>query len=243
MAAPIYRGGRPFIKPGIRTGNNTGIFNVSGSPVDGTSGTLRGIAGPGSILMSTSGVAYYNSNTKASPTWVALSGSAAAAITSGTITGATLSGNIYSDTKPLAASITYDANVTPALITGFAWTVVAGATYQFDVELATTMTTNAGLTIAFKLTTATLTSIRYNTYAATASDNTTAVSTTGTTTTDLTEPFNSKAGAYTRVRVFGSMVVNAGGTFSWYGCQETSGTAGDVTLLLIGSTARMTRIA
>lgn len=152
-------------------------------------------------------------------------------------------GAIDPSTKALAASITYDANVTPALITGFAWTVVAGATYVFDAEFATTMTTNAGLTLAFKLTTATLTRIRYNTYAATAADNGTAVSTTGTTTTDLTEPFNSKTAAYTRVRLFGSFVVNAGGTFSLYGCQETSGTTSDVTILLIGSTARVTRIA
>ena len=165
-------------------------------------------------------------------------------LTSPTITGATLSGGINSDFKVVAAAgQTFDANVTPTLITGFAHTVVAGATYVFDLELPTTMTVNAGLTIAFKLTTATLTSIRYNTYAATASDNTTAVSTTGTTATDLTEPFNSKTAAYTRVRVYGSFVVNAGGTFSLYGCQETSGTGGDVTLLLIGSTARVTRIA
>jgi hypothetical protein len=192
--------------------------------------------------MSTSGVAYFNSNTKASPTWVALSGSAAAAITSGTITGATLSANINSDTKLLALSEVFDADVTPGLITGFAHAVVPGS-YVFDLDLSTTMTTNAGLTIAFKLTTAVLTSIRYTTYASTATDNATAVSTYGTTATDLTEPFNSKTAAYTAVRVRGSMVVGTGGTFSWFGCQETSGTGGDVTTILLNSTSSMVRIA
>ncbi len=163
-------------------------------------------------------------------------------ITSPTISGATISGSIDSDYKQLVASETFDADVTPGLITGFAWTVVPG-TYYFDFDFATTMTTNAGLTLAFKLTTATLTSIRYNTTAHTASDNTTAVSTTGTTTTDLTEPFNSKTAAYTRVRMYGSMVVAVGGTFSLYGCQETSGTGGDVTVLLLGSTGLVKRIA
>ena len=160
-----------------------------------------------------------------------------------TITSPTVTGAILSDYKVLAASETYDADTTPGLITGMAWTVVAGGTYIFDADFATTMTTNAGLTLAFKLTTATLTSIRYNTYATTATDNGTAVSTTGTTTTDLTEPFNSKTAAYTRVRMYGSFVVNAGGTFSLYGCQETSGTGGDVTILLIGSTAKLQRVA
>ncbi len=69
MSAPIYRGGRPFIKPGIRTGNATGLFNVSGAAVNGTSGTAAGAAGPGSILMSTSGLVYVNTGTKASPVW------------------------------------------------------------------------------------------------------------------------------------------------------------------------------
>lgn len=238
MSAPIYKGGRPFIKPGIRTGNDTGVFNTSSAPVDGTSGTLVGVAGPGSILMRTNGAVYVNTNTKASPTWVSLGVGASGA----TLTSPTLVTPIYTDRVVLAASETFDADVTPGLITGFAHTVVAG-TYMFDLNLFTTMTTNAGLTVAFKLTTAVLTSIQYATYAATASDNATAVSTQGTTTTDLTEPFNSKTAAYTFVRVFGSMVVGTGGTFSWYGCQETSGTGGDVTIVKLGSTSSVIRTA
>lgn len=164
-------------------------------------------------------------------------------LTSPIITGATNSGGIDSDTKVLAASITYDAIPAAATITGFSWTVVAAGVYVFDVELATTMTTTGGLAVNFKLTTATLTSIRYNTYASTAVDNSTAVSSTGTTTTDATKPFDSKTAAYTRVRIFGSVVVNAGGTFAWQATQNTTGTGGDVTIILIGSTARLTRVA
>ncbi len=146
------------------------------------------------------------------------------------------------DNKVLAASITYDTKPAAAVITGFAWAVVAGATYVFEVELPTVMTTVGGLTVSFKLTTATLTSIRYNSYASTATDNTGAVSTTGTTTTDATAPFDSKTAAYTRVRIWGSMVVNAGGTFSWFATQNTSGTTTDVSQILIGAYARMTRV-
>ena len=158
--------------------------------------------------------------------------------------GATLAqGVIHSDTVVLASSETYNADATPGLITGFSWTVVAAGVYEFDVDLSTTMTINGGLTVAFKLTTATLTSIRYTTYAATASDNTTAVSTYGTTTTDLTEPFDSKTAAYTTVRLRGVLVVNAGGTFAWHACQETSAAGGDATIILLNSTARLTRVA
>lgn len=160
-------------------------------------------------------------------------------LTSPTITGATSSGSIASDYKVLAASATFTTNVTAATLTGFSWTVVAGATYIFELNLPATMTTNGGLTVNFKLTTATLTSIQYQSYAATASDNTTAVSTQGTTTTDATKIFDSKTAAYTLVRIVGSMVVNAGGTFAWQACQNTSNS--DTTTVLLGGWAKLSR--
>jgi hypothetical protein len=53
-------------------------YSGSGAPTDGTSGTLAGIAGPGSLYHRTSnGAVYANTNTKASPTWTQL-GSVAA---------------------------------------------------------------------------------------------------------------------------------------------------------------------
>lgn len=146
------------------------------------------------------------------------------------------------DYKALAASITYTSNIVAATVTGFSWPVVAGGTYVFEVNLPTTMTTNGGLTVSFKLTTATLTSIQYQSYAATASDNTTAVSTNGTTTTDATKVFDSATAAYTHVNIKGSMVVNAAGTFAWQACQNTSAGGGDVSIILLGSYAQLTRV-
>lgn len=148
----------------------------------------------------------------------------------------------YTDTAVLAASATYAANIVPATLTGFSWTVAASGIYQFEVNLPTTMTTNGGLTLEFLLTTATLTSIQYQTYAATATDNATAVSTQGTTTASGTKVFDSKTAAYTLVTVKGTMVVNAGGTFAWQGCQNTSAGAGDSTIVLLGAYAKMTRV-
>lgn len=162
--------------------------------------------------------------------------------TTDTLTNKTITGAIVSDYKVLAAPITYTSNVTPAVITGFSYTVVAG-TYIFDMNLPTVMTTVGGLTLEFVLTTAVLTSIQYQSYAATASDNTTAVSTTGTTTTSATKVFDSKTAAYTYVRIFGSMVVGTGGTFAWHGCQNTSASGGDVTTLPIGAVSQLTRVA
>ncbi len=160
-----------------------------------------------------------------------------------TLTNKTVSGAVNSDFVVLAASQTHTSNATPtALSTPFAFTVVPG-TYIFEVDLDTTMTTTGGLTVAFVLTTAVLTSIQYRTYAATASDNTTAVSTQGTTATSGTEPFDSKTAAYTYVRIVGSMVVGTGGTFEWKTSQETSASGGDVSVVKLGSFARMTRVA
>jgi len=141
--------------------------------------------------------------------------------------------------KVIATQIDYASNATAATITGFSWTVIASGTYIFEINLPTTMTTNGGLTLNFKLTTATLTSIQYQSYAATASDNTTAVSTQGTTTTDATKVFDSKTAAYTLVTIKGSVVVNAGGTFAWQGCQNTSHV--DTTSLLVGGYASLIR--
>lgn len=158
-----------------------------------------------------------------------------------TLTNKTFTGAVDSDYKVLAAAATYAGTVTPATLTGFSWTVVPG-TYIFEVNLPATMTTNGGLTIAFALTTAVLTSIQYQSYAATASDNTTAVSTQGTTTTSATKVFDSKTAAYTLVNIKGSMVVGTGGTFAWTGTQNTSAGGGDTTTVLLGAYAKMDRV-
>lgn len=50
--------------------NSVVVLTKAGAPVDGTSGTGAGLAGPGSICIDyTNAKAYINTNTKASPTW------------------------------------------------------------------------------------------------------------------------------------------------------------------------------
>jgi len=164
-------------------------------------------------------------------------------VITGTVTGAaTVAGLIEADTKVLAATATYSATTTLATLTGFSWSLIAGATYVFEVNLPTTMTTVGGLSVAFKYTTATLTSIQLQTYAATASDLATAVSTQSTTTTDATKFFDSKAAAYTLVTLKGSLVVNAAGTLAVQACQNTSAGSGDATLVLLGAYATFKRV-
>ncbi|HEX7796745.1 MAG TPA: hypothetical protein VF456_20425 [Vicinamibacterales bacterium] len=163
-------------------------------------------------------------------------------VTGGTATGTTLASTINSDYK-LVPATTYTSNNTPAIITGLSWTVAAAASYVFELNLPVTMTTNGGLSVAFALTTATLASINYQTYAATASDNTTAVSTNGTTATSGTLVFDSVAAAYTHVNIKGAFVTTLGGTFQWNASQHTSAGGGDVTSLLVNGYAKLTRVA
>lgn len=196
----------------------------------------RGFATPTSApirIDTTTNTPYYNGTGSGTTEIEILDGSSAQVV----------AGKIFSSThKVLAAQIDYASTVTAALITGFAWTVVAGATYIFEMNLPITATTVGGLTLSYKLTTATLASIQYQSYASTASDNSTAVSTQGTTTTDATKVFDSKTAAYTYVRIVGSMVFTLGGTFSWFGCQNTSAGAGDTTSLLIGGYSSLIRV-
>src|ERR1044072_992542 len=167
-------------------------------------------------------------------------------LTSPTITGsvggvATYAGQIDADTKVLAATATFSATTTPATLTGFSWTLIAGATYVFDINLPVTLTTVGGLTVSFKYTTLTLTSIQCQSYAATAADNSTAVSTQSTTTTDGTKFFDSKTAAYTLVTLKGSLVVNAAGTLAVQACQNTSAGGGGPGLVLLGACGTMKR--
>lgn len=53
--------------------NDVLIVTGSGAPTNGTSGTGAGLTGPGSLyLRSGNGTLFINSNTKASPTWTAI---------------------------------------------------------------------------------------------------------------------------------------------------------------------------
>ncbi len=121
--AYIQKGPRPFIKGGLRSGNNTGVFNVSGAPTSGTSGTLAGIAGPGSLLMSTSKILYINTNTKASPTWSVVPNA-------GTSSLPAVLANVTTAAPTLTASATYvhmglgaTASITPVLAGRICFTI------------------------------------------------------------------------------------------------------------------------
>ena len=146
-------------------------------------------------------------------------------VLSGLITGATIAsstlsqGNIFSDVKVLAADATATSNATLTSLTGFSWTLVAGATYAFSVRGKVGMTTNGGLAVAFKYTTATIASIAVNAYQRTASAFALAQSTT---VTDQTKFINQKATAYIDVELQGSLVVTLAGTLAVQFAQETS---------------------
>lgn len=102
MAAPIYRGGRPYLNVGQRFGPSANQVIIpllgSGAPTNGGAGTGAGFAGIGSMYIDyAAGVLYLNTGTKASPTWTA-GGSTAGAITPSSVTS---SGKI-SSTSPTA---------------------------------------------------------------------------------------------------------------------------------------------
>jgi hypothetical protein len=75
MVRMIYKGGVPFIKPGIVFKGESGITANAGAPTSGTSGTGAGRFGKGSLLLdTTNGNVYINTNTMASPTWLLVAG-------------------------------------------------------------------------------------------------------------------------------------------------------------------------
>lgn len=157
-------------------------------------------------------------------------------ITGGTISGATISGTISSSSKVSSAQV--DATTTTlANITGLtSITLVAGATYRFEIELAGTCGGTGGWKVAFKYTTATLTSIEATGLGYTAS----AVAVQhSTTTTDQTSLLNSNT-AFIYGRIIGSMVVNAGGTLA---VQFAENSANSTSSIYAGSCATFVRTA
>jgi len=167
--------------------------------------------------------------------------------TSGTYLGATITtstltqGNIFSDTKQLAADATASSASTGATLTsltGFSWTLVTGGTYAFRVRGKVGFTTNGGLSMAFKYTTATLASILVTAVQRTASVFALASSTT---VTDQTKFIDQKAVLYVDVELEGSLVVTTGGTVAVQFAQNTSHS--DVTTVFKGMVAEFVRTA
>ncbi len=142
-----------------------------------------------------------------------------ATLTDAVLVDPTLSGITNSDVKVLAADATATSNVTLTGLTGFSWTLEAAGTYAFSIRGKVGMTTNGGLSMAFKYTTLTLTSIVVNAYQRTASAFALAQSTT---VTDQTKFIDQRATAYLDVELQGSLVVLVGGTVALQFAQNTS---------------------
>lgn len=120
--------------------------------------------------------------------------------------------------------------------------LIAGATYKFRVVVPlVTMTTGGGLKMAFKLTTATLTSINARVRQSTDTDNTGAVSTSFVTTTDQAVWFDQKAVVYTNNEIEGTLVVGTAGTIAVQAAQNTA--HADNTVIPAGAFAEFTRIS
>lgn len=93
-----------------RTGDVTlPIATNAGSPTNGTSGTLAGIADAGSLLIdNTNAVAYQNTGTLASPTWTALVAAPNGIVSRGVATGLTAS---TTHTLAGATALTKELNI------------------------------------------------------------------------------------------------------------------------------------
>jgi len=204
----------------LTTWSDAGLTSANTNPIEAdASGYFRAFVAAGTNLdiqvKNASGVLQYTLLSQ--EPMVNASGGA---ISDATISSSTFSqGNIYADVKVLAADATATSSATLANLTGFSWTLVAAGTYAFVVRGKVGMTTNGGLAVAFKYTTATLTSIVVNATQRTASAFALAQSTT---TTDQTKFINQKATAYIDVELQGSLVVNVGGTLAVQFAQETS---------------------
>jgi hypothetical protein len=171
--------------------------------------------------------------------------STAQTLTNKTLTAPTISGQVNSDVKVSSAAFSATSAGTGTTLTDITGltgiALVAGKTYRFRVVVpVAVMTTNCGLKMAFKLTTATLTSINARVRQSTDTDNTGAVSTNFTTTTDQATWFAQNAVVYTQAVIEGTLVVNAAGTLSVQAAQNAS--HADTTSIAAGAFAEFTQV-
>jgi hypothetical protein len=144
--------------------------------------------------------------------------------------------NTIPQTVACTATVSWNSSTTLSNVTGMVVTVVPG-TYRFYVNAPGIATANTGIKMAFKLTTAVLTSIEYTARAFTASG---VVVTHGTTTTDQTLWMDSAAGVVISTVIEGTVVVGTGGTIQFQGAQHTS--HADTASVYVGSSMTFTRI-
>lgn len=136
-----------------------------------------------------------------------------------------------------SASVTANATVTPATVTGLAGAVAVG-TYRFRVVLPSTVASGTGgIAYNFLLTTAVLSSIQYGATMKTASA---LQYTQGTTATSGTV-VATQAAVVLETIIEGTFVVSTAGTFTMQMAQNTSNASNSVAL--IGSSMELCRIA
>lgn len=151
-----------------------------------------------------------------------------------TLTGKTLSANINADTKRCGTQ-NDNAGATLSNVVGLVQTVVAG-TYKFNIKLSGLADGTGGVKIAFKLTTAVITS--WDTVAKGYTASAVAVQH-NTTTTDQTLLFD-QAAAVIAIDVEGIVIVGTGGTMQ---LQHAQHTANGTSSIYVGSSMTFTRMA
>lgn len=147
-------------------------------------------------------------------------------------------GNLYIvDVEKTTASVTANATVTYANVTGLSFTVVPG-TYRFRCVLPSTVASGTGgIKYAFNYTTTALSSIEATALGYTAS----AVAVQHTTTTTTQTDLFTQAAVVIMTLIEGTMVVTTGGTIDVQVAQNTSNASN--TIALIGGSAEFVRIA
>jgi len=163
--------------------------------------------------------------------------SGVAAITSGTISGATFTNNLMDDINRTSASVTANATTTYANVTGLSWTVVPG-TYAFRLHLPSTVASGTGgIKYAFNYTGTVVSVMEATGVGFTASAVAVQHTTTATTQADLF----SQAAVVIYTIITGTMVVTTGGTVDLQMAQNTSNASN--TIALIGGFGELERIA
>ena len=143
----------------------------------------------------------------------------------------------FCTTEFVAVTGTTGATLTDIVgLTGFS--LAAAGVYLIDAYLMIASTTNCGIKLGLKLTTATLTSVGFATALEAASSVKNANFSTA---TDEASIVADKDAAWTAVRFKGRIVVNAAGTVALRAAQETA--HADETKVLVGSSVTLTRIS
>lgn len=158
--------------------------------------------------------------------------------TADTLTNKTLTGSISTDTKRCSAPVTANANAVYANITGLTGFAVVPGTYEFELQLPSTVANGTGgIKYALNYTGTVLSALECTACGYTA----TAVSVQHTTTATAQADLFTQAAIVINAFIKGTIVVTTGGTIDVQMAQNTSNASNTVALL--GGSGRFTRIA